>query len=99
MRRTLSLALLLSALPLWAAAPPAPEPAHWSFRSPVRHSPPAVRNAGWCRNPIDGFVLARLEKAGLKPAAQADRVALIRRLTIDLTGLPPPPEDVDAFVS
>jgi hypothetical protein len=95
----MSLALLLSALPLWAAAPPTAEPTHWSFRSPVQQAPPAVQNAGWCRNPIDAFVLARLEKAALRPAAQADRVALIRRLTIDLTGLPPTPEDVDAFVS
>jgi hypothetical protein len=98
MRRITCLTLLLSGLPLGAAAPPAAGPAHWSFRPPGRPATPAVRDGGWCRNPIDAFVLARLEKAGLRPAAPADRAALVRRLTIDLTGLPPTPQDVSAFV-
>jgi mono/diheme cytochrome c family protein len=71
---------------------------HWSFQSVRRVEPPAVQDAGWVRNPIDAFVLARLEKEGLKPSPEADRTTLIRRLCLDLTGLPPTPEEVDAFV-
>ncbi|HMC63510.1 MAG TPA: DUF1549 and DUF1553 domain-containing protein, partial [Gemmataceae bacterium] len=70
----------------------------WAFRTPVRPPLPAVRNNGWVRNPIDAFVLAKLEEAGLSPAPEADRVKLIRRLSFDLIGLPPSPRDVDAFV-
>jgi hypothetical protein len=71
----------------------------WSFR-PVRSvSPPDVRNASWPRNEIDRFVLAKLEEAGLGPAPEADRRTLIRRLSFDLTGLPPSPEEVEAFVT
>lgn len=71
---------------------------HWAFQ-PVR-SPkePEVRNSRWPRNAIDRFVLARLEKENLNPSTEADRVALIRRLSFDLIGLPPTPEEVDAFV-
>src|SRR5262249_55270876 len=58
---------------------------------------PAVRGAGWVRNPVDRFVLARLEKEGLSPSPEADRATLIRRLSLDLTGLPPSPEEVDEF--
>ena len=72
---------------------------HWAFRAPVRPPVPKVKNQKWVRNPIDNFVLARLEKEGLKPSAEADRVALIRRLSLDLIGLPPTPEEVDQFVS
>jgi hypothetical protein len=57
-----------------------------------------VKNAAWVRNPIDAFVLARLEAEGLSPAPEADRRALARRLSLDLTGLPPDPADVEAFV-
>src|SRR5947199_10137411 len=64
---------------------------HWSFRPPVRYSEPKVRFATWVRNPIDGFVLARLEKEGLKPSPEADKVILVRRLYLDLLGLPPSP--------
>ncbi|MFN0123549.1 MAG: DUF1553 domain-containing protein [Blastocatellia bacterium] len=59
---------------------------------------PAVKNSAWVRNPIDAFVLARLEKEGLQPASEAGRVTLIRRVSLDLTGLPPTPAEVDAFV-
>ncbi|MCZ6792823.1 MAG: PSD1 and planctomycete cytochrome C domain-containing protein [Planctomycetota bacterium] len=70
----------------------------WSFE-PVRPSPPpAVRGEGWARTPVDLFVLARLEEAGLSPAPEASRRQLIRRLSFDLTGLPPSPEEVDAFL-
>src|SRR5262249_39924340 len=54
---------------------------------------------GWCRNPIDRFILARLEREGLVPSAEADRVTLARRLSLDLTGLPPEIEDVDSFLA
>src|SRR5260221_7240972 len=67
---------------------------HWSFVSPQRRTPPVVRNLGWVRNPIDNFVLARLEKEGWTPSAEADRATLIRRLSLDLTGPPPSPKDV-----
>src|SRR5207237_4459069 len=61
--------------------------------------PPVVKGASWPRNPIDQFVLARLEKEGLAPSPEADRVTLIRRLSLDLIGLPPTPAEVDAFVA
>jgi hypothetical protein len=76
----------------------APWEAHWSFIAPVRPPLPAVKNAAWVRNPIDAFVLAKLEERGLTPAPEADRRELIRRLSFDLTGLPPSEEDVEAFV-
>ncbi|HEX8916716.1 MAG TPA: PSD1 and planctomycete cytochrome C domain-containing protein [Humisphaera sp.] len=72
---------------------------HWSYVPPVRPAPPAVKDAGWVRNPIDAFVLSRLEKEGLKPTAEADRTTLIRRASLDLTGLPPSPAEVDAFLA
>src|SRR3989442_758385 len=71
---------------------------HWSFKSPQRPPVPAVRKSGWVRNPIDGFVLAKLEALGIEPSPEADRVTLIRRLSLDLLGLPPTPAEVDAFV-
>jgi hypothetical protein len=72
---------------------------HWSFRPIASQAPPDVRDAAWPSNPIDGFVLARLEAAGLSPAPEADRRTLIRRLTFDLHGLPPTPEEIEAFVA
>lgn len=72
---------------------------HWAFARPALSAPPPVSAPGWPRNPIDSFVLARLEGAGLQPAAEADRYTLIRRLSLDLTGLPPSPGEVDAFIS
>lgn len=71
---------------------------HWSFIPPTRPDLPAVKNASWVRNPIDRFILARLEQEGLAPAPEADRHVLARRLALDLTGLPPEPAIVDAFV-
>src|SRR5579885_124093 len=76
----------------------APWQQHWSFVAPVRPAGPAVKTKGWARNPIDAFILARLEAEGLKPAPEADRRTLIRRVSLDLTGLPPTPEEVEAFV-
>lgn len=72
---------------------------HWAWIAPQRPAPPTVSQPEWVRNPIDSFVLARLDQEGLKPAADADRRTLIRRLTFDLLGLPPTPEEVDAFVA
>jgi hypothetical protein len=72
--------------------------AHWAYVKPIRPPLPAVRNEAWARNPIDRFILARLEREALKPANEADRNVLIRRVSLDLTGLPPTPEEVDAFV-
>ena len=71
---------------------------HWSFRPPVRSEPPTVSDPEWVRNPIDRFVLARLEGAGLKPSSEADPAALIRRASLDLTGFPPEPEVMDRFL-
>ena len=72
---------------------------HWSFTPPVRSAPPAVRNEKWARNPIDRFVFARLEREGLKPSPEADRATLLRRLSFDLTGLPPTPAEIEAFLA
>lgn len=72
---------------------------HWAFVAPVRPPLPAVRQEGWVRNPIDRFVLARLEKERLAPSPEADRVTLLRRLSLDLIGLPPTPEEVDRFLA
>jgi hypothetical protein len=71
----------------------------WSFRPVVKPAPPKVKMAAWCRSPIDRFILAGLEAKGLKPAPLADRRTLIRRVTFDLIGLPPTPEEVEAFVA
>ncbi|MSU78401.1 MAG: DUF1549 domain-containing protein [Gemmataceae bacterium] len=72
---------------------------HWAFESAVRPAVPTVKNMTWVRNPIDAFVLARLEAAGIEPSPRADRVTLIRRLSIDLRGLPPTMGEVDAFLA
>ena len=70
----------------------------WPFDAIVRPPVPAVKESGWVRGPIDAFVLAKLEAEGLAPAPEADRRTLIRRLSYDLTGLPPSPQEVEAFV-
>jgi hypothetical protein len=72
---------------------------HWAFRAPVRPPLPPVPDAAWVRNAIDRFIRARLEKEGLSPSRQADRVTLIRRLSLDLTGLPPTPREVVDFLA
>jgi hypothetical protein len=77
----------------------APYARHWAYVKPTRAPLPAVRDASWPRNPLDHFILARLEKEGLKPAPPAGRYALARRLALDLTGLPPTIEQVDEFVA
>jgi Protein of unknown function (DUF1553)/Protein of unknown function (DUF1549)/Planctomycete cytochrome C len=72
---------------------------HWAFTPPQRPSLPKIRNSQWPANPIDYFVLARLEKEGLAPSPLADRVTLLRRLSLDLIGLPPTIQEVDAFLA
>lgn len=72
---------------------------HWSYAKPIRPPLPQVQNQSWCQNPIDRFLLAQMEKEGLKPSPAADRYALIRRLSLDLTGLPPTVAEVDAFIA
>ena len=72
---------------------------HWSFIPPTRPQPPVVENEAWVRNPIDRFILGRLEQEGLTPAPEADRRTIARRVSLDLTGLPPEPAMVDAFVA
>jgi hypothetical protein len=71
----------------------------WSFRRVTRSTVPAVKRANWVTNPIDAFVLAGLERAGLTPATSASRIALLRRACYDLTGLPPSPEEVRTFLA
>jgi Protein of unknown function (DUF1553)/Protein of unknown function (DUF1549)/Planctomycete cytochrome C len=71
---------------------------HWSLIVPVRPEPPAIQHTSWPRNPIDQFVLARLEKEKLIPSPEANKRDLLRRVTFDLTGLPPTLEELDAFL-
>jgi mono/diheme cytochrome c family protein len=72
---------------------------HWAFVPPVQPEVPAVSDEKWPKNPIDRFVSAKLEKEGLHPFAETDRATLLRRVTFDLTGLPPTPAEVDAFLA
>jgi mono/diheme cytochrome c family protein len=71
---------------------------HWSFIPPSRPDLPAISDRSWPRNPIDYFVMARLDREGLKPSPEADKGTLLRRVSFDLTGLPPTPSELDAFV-
>jgi Protein of unknown function (DUF1553)/Protein of unknown function (DUF1549)/Concanavalin A-like lectin/glucanases superfamily/Planctomycete cytochrome C len=73
--------------------------AHWAYQPPARPPLPSVTNTTWPRNAIDRFILARLEREGLRPALEADKATLLRRLSFDLTGLPPTPPQVDAFIA
>lgn len=72
---------------------------HWAYATPRKSAPPAVKQAGWARNPIDYFILARLEAEGLAPSPEADQATLIRRVTLDLIGLPPTPAELQAFLA
>jgi len=72
---------------------------YWAFRKPVKPPIPSVKNPAWIRNPIDAFVLAKLEEKGLAPSPRADKRTLIRRVTLDLTGLPPAIEEINAFLA
>ena len=72
---------------------------HWAFQAPTRPSPPLTRRPGWQENPIDAFVLGRLQSLELTPSPEASRETLIRRVTLDLTGLPPTLEEIDRFLA
>ena len=95
MRRRLPLLLLT----LCCTAVYADEPTSWAFRKPVRVDSPRLSDPDWAKNPIDAFVLARLDKAGLKPSPPASKSALLRRVAYDLTGLPPTPKELDDFLA
>lgn len=73
--------------------------AHWSFRAPVSSPEPDVRDRAWVRNPIDRFILAKLEREALKPSPEADRAQLLRRVSFDLTGLPPTLAELNSFLA
>ncbi|HMC66525.1 MAG TPA: DUF1549 domain-containing protein, partial [Gemmataceae bacterium] len=99
---------LLAATMALSAEPKRPAPiepeltaadrAHWAFRKPARPAVPRVADPGWVRTPVDAFVLAKLAAVGLRPAPPADKATLLRRVTFDLTGLPPTPEELDGFL-
>ncbi len=72
---------------------------HWAFVAPVRPAVPSVKNQRWVRDPVDDFILARLEKEKLKPSPETDKITLLRRLSLDLIGLPPTIAEVDAFLA
>ena len=72
---------------------------HWAFRAPKRPAPPAVQMSNWVRNPIDSFILNRLERESLKPAAEESKERLMRRVSLDLTGLPPSLEELKSFLT
>ena len=74
-------------------------PQHWAYAKPVQAALPPVKNKSWVRNPVDAFVLARLEKEGLQPMPEADRAVLLRRVYLDLIGLPPSVKEVDEFLA
>lgn len=76
-----------------------PAETHWAFRAPTRPTPPQVKNTAWIRRPMDGFVLSRLEAKELVPTRRADPRTLLRRATLDLTGLPPTPREMETFLA
>src|SRR5688572_12089330 len=76
-----------------------PTPKHWAHVKPVRHDPPRAQNSWWVRNPIDAFIAAGLEAHRLKPRPEAPKPILLRRLYLDLLGLPPTVHEIDAFVA
>ena len=77
----------------------APWAKHWAFASPRKESPPIIKNLSWPKQPLDRFVLAGLELKGIKPSPEADKATLLRRVTLDLTGLPPTPAEVTSFLA
>ncbi|MEI7984804.1 MAG: DUF1553 domain-containing protein [Armatimonadota bacterium] len=85
----------------WPTAKPIVKPkgTFWAFVPPKTPALPKVKNKSWATNPLDAFILAELESKGLKPAPAADRRTLIRRATLDLTGLPPTPQEIDNFLA
>ena len=92
------LALIAVLLPATLLARPSDRD-HWSFQPIQDPVPPAVGEVSWCRNPIDRFILARLDEEGLTPSSPADRLTLLRRVTLDLTGVPPTPAEIERFLA
>jgi hypothetical protein len=92
---------LLTALTggIWLVAIASAGDRHWSFTAPHRPAVPAVKDEAWCSNPIDHFILSRLESEALKPSPEANKVVLLRRLSLDLVGLPPTIDEVNAFLA
>jgi cytochrome c553 len=90
-----------AAVPTAAVTPAAgnPKSRHWAFQPITRPTPPDVRNRAWVRNPIDQFIAARLEAAGFAPSVEAQRVTLLRRVSLDLIGLPPSPQETADFIN
>src|SRR5690349_2294530 len=82
----------------WIAAGAEYEP-HWAYIKPQRPPPPATKNSTWVRNPIDAFILSALETKDIQPSKEADKRTLLRRLSLDLIGLPPTPQEVNAFLA
>ena len=72
---------------------------YWAFQPVHETAPPAAKNASWAVNAIDAFIAQKLESKGLAPSPEADRITLLRRVTFDLTGLPPTPAEADAFLA
>ena len=97
-RPILTLLLFVGCVMRGAAANPTP-PTHWAFLPAQDPAPPAVKNPDWCQTSLDRFILARLESSHVTPAPPADRRALIRRASFDLTGLPPSASEIDAFLA
>ncbi len=85
--------------PEQTTAKPRPGADHWAFQLPKRPTPPVVKTSAWVRNPIDNFILARLEREAVKPSPEADQNVLLRRLSLDLTGLPPSPKQIQDFLA
>ena len=94
-----SSALAAEAAPKASASAAAKWSNHWAFKPPVRPKVPPVKTADWIHTPIDNFILARLESEGLKPALEADKTTLLRRLSLDLIGLPPTIQEIDVFLA
>ncbi|MGH9939643.1 MAG: DUF1549 domain-containing protein, partial [Blastocatellia bacterium] len=96
-------AVLALACVVWAASDDLPFTAeqlnHWAYQKVKKPKTPLVRNRAWVKTPVDAFVLAKLERGRIKPAPAADKITLLRRATFDLTGLPPTPEEVSAFLA
>lgn len=99
LRTLVAIACLFSFLPTLSFAAPTNSARHWAFRAPLRPPLPDVSNTSWSRNPIDRFVLERLEHEGLSPSPEVGRPTLLRRLSLDLIGLPPTLDELDAFAS
>jgi hypothetical protein len=98
-RILVAMVLLASLLPAATLSAPADAMLHWAFRAPVRPTLPVVIDARWSRNPIDRFVVDRLEREGLSPSPEAAKTTLLRRLSLDLIGLPPTLEELDSFLA